>query len=69
MHDIPKIPISIFQLVGHYRCMQNIASVIQNHKINLLEDPVASTAKECSCRIKSGYRRTVHTQNRAAGFK
>ena len=33
--------------------MQNVASIIQNHSINLLKDPVASTAKECSCRQKS----------------
>ena len=33
--------------------MQNMASVIQNHNTNLLKDPVASTAKECSCRQKS----------------
>ena len=26
-----------------------MASVIQNHNTNLLKDPVASTAKECSC--------------------
>ena len=29
-----------------------MASVIQNHNTNLLKDPVASTAKECSCRQK-----------------
>ena len=33
--------------------MQNMASVIQNHNINLFKDPVASTSKECSCRQKS----------------
>ena len=36
-----------------YSCMQNMASVIQNHNTNLLKDPVAPTAKECSCRQKS----------------
>ena len=30
-----------------------MASVIQNHNSNLLKDPVASTAKECSCLQKS----------------
>ena len=30
-----------------------MASVIQNHNNNLLKDPVASTAKKCSCRQKS----------------
>ena len=30
--------------------MQNMASIIQKHNTNLLKDPVASTAKECSCR-------------------
>ena len=30
-----------------------MASVIQNHNTNLLKDPVASTAKKCSCRQKS----------------
>ena len=30
--------------------MQNMASVIQNHNTNLLKDPVAPTAKACSCR-------------------
>ena len=33
--------------------MQNMASIIQKHNTNLLRDPVASTAKECSCRQKS----------------
>ena len=33
--------------------MQNMASVIQNHNTNVLKDPVASTAKECSCQQKS----------------
>ena len=33
--------------------MQDMASVIQNHSNNLLKDPVASTAKKCSCRQKS----------------
>ena len=33
--------------------MQNMTSVIQKHNTNLLEDPVASTAKECSCQQKS----------------
>ena len=33
-----------------YSCMQNMASIIQKHNTNLLKDPVASTAKECSCR-------------------
>ena len=36
-----------------YSCMQNMASIIQKHNTNLLRDPVASTAKECSCRQKS----------------
>ena len=36
-----------------YSCIQNIASVIQNHSTNLLRDLVASTTKECSCRQKS----------------
>ena len=36
-----------------YSCMQNMASVIQKYQTNLLKDPVASTAKECSCRLKS----------------
>ena len=38
-----------------YSCMQNITSVIQNHNTNLLKDPVAPTAKECSCQQKSNY--------------
>ena len=29
--------------------MQNMANIIQKHNTNLLKDPVASTAKECSC--------------------
>ena len=32
--------------------MQNMANIIQKHNTNLLKDPVASTAKECSCRQK-----------------
>ena len=36
-----------------YSCMQNMASLIQNHNTNLLKDPVTSTTKECSCRQKS----------------
>ena len=36
-----------------YNCMQNMASVIQNHNTNLLKDLVASTTKKCSCRQKS----------------
>ena len=35
-----------------YSFMQNKASVIQNHNTNLLKDPLASTAEECSCRQK-----------------
>ena len=35
-----------------YSCLQNMASVAQNHSSNLLKLPVASTAKECSCRRK-----------------
>ena len=27
-----------------YSCMQNVASIIQNHNANLLKDPIASTA-------------------------
>ena len=38
-----------------YSCMQKMTSIIQNHNTNLLKDPVASTAKECSCRQKSNY--------------
>ena len=33
--------------------MQNMASVIQNHNTNLLKDPAATTANECTCRQKS----------------
>ena len=33
-----------------YGCLQNMSSIIQNHNTNLLKDPVASTATECSCR-------------------
>ena len=36
-----------------YSCMQNMANIIQKHNTNLLKDPVASTAKECSCWKKS----------------
>ena len=32
-----------------YSCMQNMASVFQNHKTNLLKDLVALTAREFSC--------------------
>ena len=35
--------------------MQNMASIMQNHKTNFLKDPIAPTAKECSCRQKSNY--------------
>ena len=30
-----------------------MGSIIQKHNTNLLKDPIASTAKECSCRQKS----------------
>ena len=30
-----------------------MASIIQSHNTNLLKDPIASTAKECSCQQKS----------------
>ena len=33
--------------------MQNMTSVIQKHNTNSLKDPVASTAKKCSCQQKS----------------
>ena len=33
--------------------MQNMAIIIQNNSTNLFKDPVASTAKECSCQQKS----------------
>ena len=32
--------------------MQNMASVTQNLNTNLLKDPAAPIAKECSCRQK-----------------
>ena len=32
-----------------------MASIIQNDNTNLLKDPVASSAKECSCRQKSNW--------------
>ena len=38
-----------------YSCMQNMASVFQNHKTNLLKDLVALTAKEFSCWQKSNF--------------
>ena len=38
-----------------YSFKQNKASVIQNHNTNLLKDPLASTAGECSCRQKYNF--------------
>ena len=36
-----------------YSCMQNMASVTENHHSNFLKDPAAPTPKMCFCRQKS----------------